>query len=316
MSNSFKGDFLGFTFNGIHSSELGIVRVNIGGRGQLDLSPQFKDNTVDVPGSDGIYYLTTQYQQKQFQISFAFDNVSETNIKTMRTLFSAKEVYSLIFDEEPYRSYDVKVSAPVKLSYICFDNADNTARVYKGEGDVTFTAFYPFAKAPYKTWTEYVETTEGDRHYDINGVCIEEWLDAANLKENLTDYDAFIGTDALLYNPGDVVSPMSFVFQVKESGYFQVKYTKSGDTKGIVIIDTSELTDENYYRFNSKTRLLEGGAIVSNVFVPDGLVYNQAIIAGDFFSIDPAASTVEQKLVQSSTTMCLISQIQYDYLYV
>jgi phage-related protein len=316
MSNSFKGDFLGFTFNNIHSSELGIVRVNTGNRGYLDLSPQFKDDTIEVPGSDGIYYLTTQYQQKQFQVSFAFDNVSEANIKTMRTLFSAKEVCTLIFDEEPYRSYDVKVSAPVKLSYICFDNADNTARVYKGEGDVIFTAFYPFAKAPYKTWTEYVATTEGGRHYDINGVCIEEWLDAANLKENLTGYDEFVGTEALLYNPGDVASPMSFVFQVKESGYFQVKYTKSGDTKGIVIIDTSKLTNENYYRFNSKTRLLEGGAIVSNIFVPNGLIYNQAIIAGDFFSIEPAPSTVVQKLVCSSETICLISQIQYDYLYI
>lgn len=320
MSNDFKGEFLGFTFNETHSSELEIVRINTGGRGQKDLSPQFRDTTIEIPGSDGIYYLTSQYQQTQFQIDFAFDNVGEAKIKAMRALFSDKEIHTLIFDEEPYRSYRAKVTAPVKLNYICFDNTDATARIYKGEGQVSFTAFYPFASAPYKTWTEYVDVDNpkntSTAHYDANDVLIEAWLSAANLKESLTGYDAFVNTDALLYNAGDIPSPLSFVLQVKESGNFQIKYTRDGDTTGIVIIDTSELTDESYYRFNSKTRLLEGGTVTLGIFIPDGTVHNQAIIAGDFFSIEPEVTDIDQKLVQSSTTMCLISQIQYDYLYI
>lgn len=320
MSNDFKGEFLGFTFNETHSSELEIVRINTGERGQKDLSPQFRDTTIEIPGSDGIYYLTSQYQQTQFQIDFAFDNVGEAEIKAMRALFSDKEIHTLIFDEEPYRSYRAKVTAPVKLNYICFDNTDATARIYKGEGQVSFTAFYPFASAPYKTWTEYVDVDNpkntSTAHYDANDVLIEAWLSAANLKESLTGYDAFVNTDALLYNGGEMPSPISMVLYIVEDGLFTIRYNQDGDTKGIAVIDTTELTKENYYRFNSKLKLLEGGTIVSNKFVPDGLIHNGAIVAGDFFSIKPAADTVVQKLVVTSATMVTISHIEYDYLYV
>lgn len=316
MGQDFRGDFLGFTFNGTHSSELGIVRINAGDRETKDLSPQIKDTTVDIPGSDGVYFVTSQYQQRQFQVAFAYDGVSEANIKQIRDLFSDKEVHSLIFDEEPYKTYSVKVTSPVKLSFICFDNLEGTARVYKGEGNVTFTAFYPFAKATYKTWTDYVIETEGTRHYDVNGVCVEEWVEASGLKSTLVDYDSFDGVEALLYNGGEMPSPISMVLYIVEDGLFPIRYTQDGDTKGIAVIDTTELTKENYYRFNSKLKLLEGGTIVSNKFVPNGLIHNGAIVAGDFFSIKPAVSTVVQKLVVTSATMVTISHIEYDYLYV
>jgi hypothetical protein len=39
----FKGPFLGFTFCGKHSSDLNIVRVNSGNRGEMPLTPQFAD---------------------------------------------------------------------------------------------------------------------------------------------------------------------------------------------------------------------------------------------------------------------------------
>jgi hypothetical protein len=34
-----KGDYIGFTFNGVHSSELGLVRVSNGSRYETDLLP-------------------------------------------------------------------------------------------------------------------------------------------------------------------------------------------------------------------------------------------------------------------------------------
>jgi phage-related protein len=316
MSNDFRGDFLGFTFNTTHSSELGIVRVNTGNRGHEDLSPKFKDITVDIPGSDGIYYLSSQYQERQFQIDFAFDDLGENDIKSIRELFGDNKIHDLVFDEQPYKAYSCKVSLPTKLSYICFDNEDASARVYKGEGNVVLTAYYPFAKAPKKTWTEYVSTTVGEKHYDENGVCIEEWAQASGLKNSLSGYDNFgSSAEALLYNPGDIDSPLSMVIQVLTSGTLQISYTKGGNTKGKVIIDTSELTIGAYYRFNSKIKILEGGTYGSGAFTPDGTIYNSAIIAGDFFKIEPAPSTTVQKLVRTSTTIAAITNIQYDYLY-
>lgn len=316
MSNSFKGDFLGFTFNSVHSSDLGIVRITTGGRSNKDLSPTIKDSTVDIPGSDGMYFLYSQYQQRQFQIDFAFDNLSEIDIKNIRELFGDNKIHNLVFDEEPYKMYSAKVSSSAKLNYICFDNEDATARVYKGEGNVVFTAFYPFAKAPLKTWTEYVDTTIEDRHYDVNGVCIEEWVEASGLKASLSGYDTFgAGTEVLLYNPGDINSPISMVIKVNTEDVFQISYENAGDTKGRIIIDTSELTVDKYYRLNSKIKILEGGIYSNNVFVPDGTIHNGAIVAGDFFQIEPAPTATVQKLICTNASVVSITNIQYDYLY-
>jgi hypothetical protein len=47
-------DFLGFTFNGLHSClDLGVYRVISGDRYIEDLSPEKQDITADVPGGNG-----------------------------------------------------------------------------------------------------------------------------------------------------------------------------------------------------------------------------------------------------------------------
>ena len=53
----FRGDYLGFTYNGFHSSDLGIVRVSDGSRYSENLLPSFQDKTVTVPGKDETYYF-------------------------------------------------------------------------------------------------------------------------------------------------------------------------------------------------------------------------------------------------------------------
>jgi phage-related protein len=59
-----KGDYIGFTFNGVHSSDLGIVRVSNGSRFDENLLPTIKDKTVEVSGRDGAYYFGSQYTQR------------------------------------------------------------------------------------------------------------------------------------------------------------------------------------------------------------------------------------------------------------
>ena len=44
-----KGDYIGFTYNGIHSSDLGIIRVSGGDRYEEELLPEIEEITVDVP---------------------------------------------------------------------------------------------------------------------------------------------------------------------------------------------------------------------------------------------------------------------------
>ena len=70
-----KEDFTGFSFNGIHSSDLNIVRVSDGSRYGESLTPDFEDKIISVPGTDGSYYFGTQYRNKTISISIALPRV-------------------------------------------------------------------------------------------------------------------------------------------------------------------------------------------------------------------------------------------------
>jgi len=57
----YSGDFLGFQLGDIHSSQLNITRVSNSNRYTENLTPNFIDTTVQVPGKDGTYYWDTFY---------------------------------------------------------------------------------------------------------------------------------------------------------------------------------------------------------------------------------------------------------------
>jgi hypothetical protein len=59
-----RKDFVGFTYNGVHSSDLGIVRVSEGSRFNENLLPTIQDKTVQVQGGDGTYYFGSYYTQR------------------------------------------------------------------------------------------------------------------------------------------------------------------------------------------------------------------------------------------------------------
>ena len=159
----FKGDYLGFTYGEkadgtpMHSSDLGIVRTSDGSRFNENLLPTIQDKTVQVPGGDGTYYFGTYYTQRQFTINYAFDNLTEEDLRTLKQHFGKKEIRSLIFDERPDRAYSAKVTGTASIKYIPFDEKDGV--VYKGEGSIQFTCYHPFARA---TEPNTSGTNEGD----------------------------------------------------------------------------------------------------------------------------------------------------------
>jgi len=315
----FQGDFLGFTFNGIHSSNLNIVRIIKGDRFENNLSPDIKDSTVDVPGSDGIYLLNTSFKQKQISIDFAFEDLTEENMRRLRLLFNDKQIHGLILDEEPYKEYQAKVTSSVKLSYIAFDYTEEstTSKIYKGEGSVVFTAFYPYAQAPYQTQDDY-ESASG---LDIHGVRIADWAAASRILTAAAyisaGYNEFVAGTAPLYNAGEISTPLLWCFAVVSAGQIQLSYKVDGTTKAKVIIGTTNLTVGAHYRFNSQLRLLEGGTFSGGIFTPNGNIYNECLVAGDFFNIDSFESGVDYDLVLSDSAGTYVTNdlIDYDYLY-
>lgn len=324
----FQGPFLGFTYNGRHSSELGIVRINTGNRAEMPLSPSFKDSTAEVPGGKGLYYFNTQIQQRQFTINFAYDDLTEEDVRELREWLNPLEQGELIFDEEPYKVYTVKPNTQPKLSYLVFNKEITTetfklyepstvkssGRVYKGEGAIGLTAYYPYAKAPSKELSYYNSNTKEGGFGSQ-----DEWKIAAG-------FDKEVQLDSLeCYNRGDIETPVTLNFKVARdintneavSGNVGIELysgtiSQIGTRIGYVYMDASKMSINMNYTINSKLEL------ITDI---NGVARNDIIVASKFFYLPPrekcffnvnylSGYTGEQT---NSTTA--ITNIDYDYLY-
>ena len=299
MAIALKGDFIGFSFNEHRSEELGIVRVSDGSRYNEDLVPTTQDKTVQVPGGDGFYYFGSDYTQRQFSINIAFDELTEKQFRELQQVFGTKELGKLVFDERPYKYYMVKSGKP-QLKYICFGKEGE--RIYKGEGTLTFTAYYPFAKSIFKFLNEY-----GNKNKD-------EWKEASGMKAEKGTYDTVSDNGSIsVYNAGDLETDfiLKFDLPVDNTSISDIKITLSKENVGKVeaFLDLKGFSKKNTdtgFQINTKTNLIEG----FNAEGLTGTLYNENITQGDFFKIPP-----REKGYQISVTGATPIEIVYDYIY-
>lgn len=161
-------DFIGFSFNGKHSyDDFGVYRVSDGSRYNDNLIPTMTDKTADVPGGDGQYFFKTNYKTRQFSVSIAFDRLTEEKYRQMRQWLDGQTIHDLVFDELPYKSYSAKVSGTPQLKTLCFD--EDGQRIYKGEGIIQFTCYYPFAHStkPRKFGEETAKFLKANTDYSV-----------------------------------------------------------------------------------------------------------------------------------------------------
>ena len=299
MAIALKGDFIGFSFNEHRSESLGIVRVSDGSRYNEDLVPTTQDKTVQVPGGDGFYYFGSDYTQRQFNINIAFDELTEKQFRELQQVFGTKELGKLVFDERPYKYYMVKSSKP-QLKYICFGKEGE--RIYKGEGTLTFTAYYPFAKSIFKFLNEY-----GNKNKD-------EWKEASGMKAEKGIYDIVSNNGSIsVYNAGDLETDfiLKFDLPVDNTSISDIKITLSKENVGKVeaFLDLKGFSKKNTdtgFQINTKTNLIEG----FNAEGLTGTLYNENIIQGDFFKIPP-----REEGYRISVTGATPIEIVYDYIY-
>ena len=298
MAIALKGDFIGFSFNEHRSESLGIVRVSDGSRYNEDLVPTTQDKTVQVPGGDGFYYFGSDYTQRQFSINIAFDELTEKQFRELQQVFGTKELGKLVFDERPYKYYMVKSSKP-QLKYICFGK--DGERIYKGEGTLTFTAYYPFAKSIFKFLNEY-----GNKNKD-------EWKEASGMKAEKGTYDIVSNNGSIsVYNAGDLETDfiLKFSLPVDNTPIGDIKITLSKENVGKVeaFLDLNGFSKKGAdtgFQINTKTNLIEG----FNAEGLTGTLYNENITQGDFFKIPPRED------YQISITGATPTEIVYDYIY-
>ena len=298
-----KGDFIGFTFNGVHSSELGILRVSDGSRYDNDLLPTIRDRVIPVPGGDGSYYFGSDYTQKTFNFNIAFDSMTERQMRKLQTLFGSRKLHRLIFDELPFKYYMVKVANPPKLRYICFDEGGQ--RIYKGEGSLSFEAFFPFARSVHKFLDQYPSEQYPNKN---------EWAAASRMLPTKGTYDS-PGTSIKLYNAGDLETDWFAYFALSSSGSSISRVAIGDKFLSFKTIDRKLNQRDNYIRISSQRNLIEGGVVVNNdisTFQPTGSLYNRFIEAGSFFKIPVFEEDTKLNFV-SVGARC--DGLEYDYLY-
>lgn len=296
MAIALKGDFIGFSFDENRSESLGIVRVSDGNRYNEDLVPTAQDKTVQVPGGDGFYYFGSDYTQRQFSINIAFDELTEAQFRKLQKVFGTKELKKLVFDERPYKYYMVKSGKP-QLKYICFGK--DGERIYKGEGTLTFTAYYPYAKSIYKFLDKYNDSNK------------KEWAEASGMKETQGNYDKLSNDGTILvYNAGDLEADFILKFNAFPTGDVNIELSQEtvGSKKAFLNLKKFEGKNaDTGFQINTKTNLIEGLDADGDL---TGTLYNENIAQGDFFKIPPQEEGYHIKIAGATPI-----EIVYDYIY-
>lgn len=313
MAIALKGDFIGFSFNEHRSESLGIVRVSDGSRYNEDLIPTTQDKTVQVPGGDGFYYFGSDYTQRQFSINIAFDELTEKQFRELQQVFGTKELGKLVFDERPYKYYVVKSNKP-QLKYICFGK--DGERTYKGEGTLTFTAYYPFAKSAFKFLEKEIEKETGKEVYVLRKTYsnIEEWAEASGMKaQGALDKVPKSPTEGVypisVYNAGDLEADFILKFNGAPNSAMNIELSQQNvaGKKGFLNLKKFGLKNtDTGFQINTKTNLIEG----FNTKGLTGILYNENITQGDFFKIPP-----QEEGLKISVTGATPIEIVYDYIY-
>lgn len=296
-----KGDFIGFTFDGIHSSELGIVRVSGGDRYEEALVPSLSLKTTNVPGGDGSYYFGTSYTQRNINLQIAFDSLTQQQFMRLISVFGTKKISTLIFDENPYKVYNVKISSEPKLNYICFD--EDNKRIYKGEGNINLVSLSPYAYSRYKYREDYtlenIPEWRGNDTFDF--INLDEWIDASGIRTkiyNEKEYDKYdINTGKIhLWNGGQLPTNFNLYIPFTEGSNIIAGCTIVLGNEKIVLKEMVKQFDDKKedakIRINTKTNLIEG--IDKNNKIT-GFIYNQYIEKGDFFTIPVGESVLETR---------------------
>ena len=252
-------DFLAFSFNGKHSwDDFHIYRTSDGDRYNENLTPTLADKTAEVPGGDGMYYFGTTHKQRDFNISFAFDGLTEVQLRELKKWLNGKEMGDLWFQEAPYKVWTAKPAGNSSIKYIPFDD-ENGQRVYKGEGTVQFVAYWPYAHTPDKIqkfenneWTDVGDGKNIESYKNLFNNTLE-WEEASGLQEFSGGLLPCAGE-----NNGDLHTPfvLQFVTAWPSQQTSNIKEYEIRVGENIIIIPLKE--NESYYeiKWDSKTGLV------------------------------------------------------------
>lgn len=279
-------DFLAFAFGDFNSKSFGeiidnsgniitpasyILRTSDGNRYNIHLAPPMQDKTADIPGGDGQYYFGTTHKPKVFDISFAFDNLTKSQIQDLKRAFNGKEMRELAFAEDciydatngiivDSRVYMAKVTSQPNIKTLCFDTDEGEK--YKGEGTVQLTAYWPYCRN-----IKYVDNIVQSNADQGKRLILK--------KDNTT-------TKINLSNNGDI--PSHFVFEVK--GEAEISKLVFEAEESITTIEGEKIT-----YWDSKTGIIKSG---NEIIAYTGNGLHHIPVDGENLTITYKESTIDQ----------------------
>lgn len=339
-------DYIGFSFNGVHSSQIGVYRITDGNRYNENLFPTVQDKVIQAPGADGTYFFNSYYTQKPINLSIGFDNLTESGLRELKAWLGEKQPARLIYDETPYKYHLVKITGTPNIKYLPFDepcdkndegayevsNSYSFAsagtltnpnikteydsdkfyqhRVYKGEGTLSFVAYSPYAKNVYQYLDQF-----GNAYTNKN-----EWAKASGLLTTSTSSDGIDWNTPIfsddkelclfrVYNGGDYETD----FRLSLIGFdYNIKipsFTLAVDGEEFLQIDAIESADSGV-RIDTHLQLIEG---INSYNAVSGNIYNNKKLAGTFPKLPLGEHMIT--LVFDAPVDNLICGLEYNYLY-
>ena len=344
VRDDFKGDFTGFKFGGVHSSELGIARVSGGDRYEDQLHPEIKDKTAEVSGVNGNYYFGSDYGTKTFSLNIAYDSLTEDEFRRLRQVFGTKQIQELIFDECPYKIYMAKLESPIELSYVCFDAPKKTVgetrdgvrvinriqsgdttileyepvnpininytqreRIYKGEGTISLICYFPFAKSAFKQISQ--EDEESGWAFS-SGIMTSSQYSSEHI-------DEYLNGEITIYNPGDVATGFKLYIPntALNSNITLVYQNALGERTASLVLKPITLlsNSETGIMIDTTAGLITGAILNNSIYTTTNNIYNGAITAGYFFHLEPNIRDTTAEIDIENGVSGI--KIFYDYLY-
>ncbi len=251
--------YLGFTFAGRHSSEFGLLVVSDGSRYHQTFYNQFSDSVVSVPGKAGGYYFGTQFSQRDFDINCVFDNITSHTVQKIQKWLYPNVVGWLIFDEQPYKRYLVKLSTVPSFNFIPFDEFKTGGgysfqkEILKGELNLSFFMLEEYGK--YNPEYELPRITK-------DSLVPQQALDSGIIPSNYVRKNIFLPYEHIipyeqiedmwpkdsifsLYNAGNGTAEADFYFIVEKNS-FPLEILNYNDGTIYKITNPSEIIKRKY----------------------------------------------------------------------
>jgi len=283
-----KGElFATFNFDNKDCADMGVYSITSGAVYTLNIEPEFKDYTLEVPMYDGKYYYGTQITGQQFQFTCFCHDLLISEYDRLRAWLHPRKIGRLILSDQPYKYYLCKVVSISSLGayplttiqtpqYHELASRIKGEVVYTGNFTVTFETVgsaYGYGLSYYRDDLIYDAKAAGytDNYYYDSGLIYRDM--APRLK---WDVEANADKqDIPMYNPGSAASAPKY--KILHDGatfpahsYIQIKNDTLGSTttidvsnlSGDVIIDTISQTlfdgdgKEYYGRFDGEAMLL------------------------------------------------------------